>query len=197
MLLPGEVGRAAEQLLGELDTVTVADVHIEAAPPLALLPFEAALTPSGRTPVLQPGVRMRRGVLGQHPDGVRPAAGPLKILVAVGAPDEHKTAQSRLDIEKEMGAILHDRVEEAATALERHLQLALDVYQRMPGQVGAVVDLAITVHLTAGLDEDREERSQQARELLELLESDQRLPHHGKALLDELRQDQDSSRREA
>ncbi len=107
VLLPGELGRVAEQLLAELDgTITVADVHVEASPALASLPFEVALTPKGRTPVLQPGVRMRRGVLGQRPDRVPPAPGPLKILVAVGAPDEHKTAQSRLDIEQEMGSIL-------------------------------------------------------------------------------------------
>jgi hypothetical protein len=37
---------------------------------------------------------------------VPPAPGPLKILVAVGAPDEHKTPQARLDIEAEMGSIL-------------------------------------------------------------------------------------------
>ena len=106
VLLPGAVGRVSEQLLAELDAVTVADVHIEASPRLASLPFEAVLTPTGRTPVLQPGVRIRRGVIGQHPDRVPPAPGPLKILVAVGAPDEHKTMQAPLDIEKEMGSIL-------------------------------------------------------------------------------------------
>jgi CHAT domain len=106
VLLPGEVGRAAEQLLAGLDARTVADVRIEASPALASLPFEAALTPTGRTPVLQPGVRLRRSVLGQRPDQVPPAPGPLKILVAVGAPNEHKTPQARLDIEAEMGKIL-------------------------------------------------------------------------------------------
>ncbi|MGH3980018.1 MAG: TIR domain-containing protein [Pseudonocardiaceae bacterium] len=106
VLLPGDVGGAAEQMLAELDAVTVVDVHVEASPALASLPFEAAVTPQGRTPVLLPGVRMRRGVLGQRPDQVPPAPGPLKILVAVGAPDENKTPQARLDIEKEMGKIL-------------------------------------------------------------------------------------------
>ncbi|MGH3889449.1 MAG: CHAT domain-containing protein [Pseudonocardiaceae bacterium] len=106
VLLPGAVGRASEQLLAELDAITVVDVHVEASPALASLPFEAAVTPQGRTPVLLPGVRMRRGVLDQRPDQVPPAPGPLKILVAVGAPDENKTKQARLDIEKEMGSIL-------------------------------------------------------------------------------------------
>jgi hypothetical protein len=68
----------------------------------------------------------------------------------------------------------------------------------VPGQVDAVVDLAIALHLTADLDDHGDERNRQSRELLEVLESDQRLPRHGKALLDKLRQDQASSpRREA
>lgn len=62
--------------------------------------------------MLLPGVRMRRCVLGERPNQVPPAPGPLKILVAVGAPDEHKTPQSRLDIEAEMGKIL-DAVDSA------------------------------------------------------------------------------------
>lgn len=107
ILLPGAVGRVGEQLLAELDAaVTVADVHIESSPALASLPWEAMVTPTGHTPVLQPGIRMRRGLIGQPPTRVPPAAGPLKILVAVGAPDETKTKQARLDIEKEMGSIL-------------------------------------------------------------------------------------------
>jgi TIR domain/CHAT domain len=107
VLLPGAVGQAVDQLLAELDTTTVLDLHIEASPTLASLPFEVALTPQGRTPLLLPGVRMRRSVIGQRPDrGVPPAPGPLKILVAVGAPDENKTPQAQLDIEAEMGSIL-------------------------------------------------------------------------------------------
>lgn len=112
VLLPGAVGRAADELLAGLDAaVTVLDVQVAAAPALAALPFEAALTPAGRTPVLLPGVRMRRCVTGRLPDQVPPAQvppapGPLKILVAVGAPDEGKTRQARLEIEAEMGRIL-------------------------------------------------------------------------------------------
>ncbi|MGH4007675.1 MAG: tetratricopeptide repeat protein, partial [Pseudonocardiaceae bacterium] len=83
------------------------------------------------------------------------------------------------------------RAEEAAAALERHLQLALDVHQRMPGQVNAVVDLAFALHLTTDLANHGDERNRQSRELLEALETDQRLPRHGKALLDSLRRDQD------
>ena len=90
------------------------------------------------------------------------------------------------------------RLREAAAPLARHLQLAIDVYQRVPGQVDAVVDLAIALHLIADLDDHGDERNRQSRELLEVLESDQRLPRHGKELLDKFRQDQAlSPRREA
>ncbi|MGH3800370.1 MAG: hypothetical protein ACRDTD_09615, partial [Pseudonocardiaceae bacterium] len=80
--------------------------------------------------------------------------------------------------------------EEATVALERHLQLALDVHQRLPGQVNAVVDLAFALHLTADLADYGDERNRQSRELLEVLEANQRLPRNGKALLDSLRRDQ-------
>jgi tetratricopeptide (TPR) repeat protein len=106
VLLPGAVGQAVDQLLAELGTTTVVDLQVEASPALASLPFEVVVTPQGRTPVLLPGVRMRRSVIGQSLDAVPPAPGPLKILVAVGAPDENKTPQARLDIEAEMGSIL-------------------------------------------------------------------------------------------
>ncbi|MGH4008451.1 MAG: CHAT domain-containing protein [Pseudonocardiaceae bacterium] len=113
VLLPGAVGQEVDQLLADLGTTTVMDLRVEASLELASLPFEVAVTPQGRTPVLMAGVRMRRGVIGQRPDPVPPAPGPLKILVAVGAPDENKTPQDRLDIEDEMGSIL-DAVAPAA-----------------------------------------------------------------------------------
>jgi len=84
-----------------------------------------------------------------------------------------------------------DRSGEAAAAMEQHLQLAFHVYQRSPGQIDAVVDLAFALHLTAGPDDDGDKRNQQSRDLLEVLEANQRLPSHGKALLDYLRRDQD------
>jgi hypothetical protein len=90
-----------------------------------------------------------------------------------------------------------DRVAEAAVALERHLQLALDMYQRLSGQVDATVDLAIALHLTAEFDDRRDDRNRQARELLEALEAEQRLPSHGKTLLDSFRRNPTSPREES
>ncbi|MGH3819014.1 MAG: hypothetical protein ACRDRE_14930, partial [Pseudonocardiaceae bacterium] len=88
------------------------------------------------------------------------------------------------------------RSEEAAASLELHLQLAIKVYQKLSGQVDAVVDLAIALHLTAGFNDDGIDRNQQSRELLEVLEADQRLPSYGQALLNNLRREQDPSPRQ-
>lgn len=95
-----------------LDAATVADVRVAAAEPLMGLPFEAALLPSGRAPVLLPAVRMWRALAGVDTQPPAPAPGPLKVLVAVGAPDEGQTPNVPLDVEAEMGSIL-DAVSEA------------------------------------------------------------------------------------
>ncbi|MCA1601521.1 MAG: hypothetical protein LC776_07735, partial [Acidobacteria bacterium] len=87
------------------------------------------------------------------------------------------------------------RADDAATMFERHLKLAFDVYQRSPGQVNAVVDLTMALHLTATLNDQEDERNRQSRELLEALEADQRLPRHGKVLLENLRRGEASSHR--
>lgn len=83
-----------------------------------------------------------------------------------------------------------DRVGDAAAAFERHLQLAIDVQRRLPGQVDAIVDLAVALYLTSGADDHAGERLRQSRDLLEALEADQRLPQNGKALLNLLRHNQ-------
>ncbi|MGH8887076.1 MAG: CHAT domain-containing protein, partial [Egibacteraceae bacterium] len=106
VVFPGEVGTALDTLLDGLDTATVADVRIVAPDPVVALPFEAALLPGGRAPVLVPAVRMWRTLAGVDAQPPPPAPGPLKILVAVGAPDEGQTPNVPLDIEAEMGSIL-------------------------------------------------------------------------------------------
>ncbi len=75
---------------------------------LLALPFEAARLPDGRAPVLEPGVRVsRRYESGTPPEAVgAPVPGPLRILVAVGAPDEGKGGGPVLDLEQELQTIL-------------------------------------------------------------------------------------------
>src|SRR5262249_6240981 len=80
---------------------------------LLSIPFEAARLADGRVPALMPGVfTWRRPARANHVGTQTPPPGPLKILVAVGAPYEEKTDNAALDIERELGTIL-DAVKKA------------------------------------------------------------------------------------
>jgi CHAT domain/TIR domain len=81
-------------------------------PQLLTIPFEAARLSDGRTPALESGVRMVRRLAAVRSGSQSPQPGPLKILVAVGAPDDGKTSNAVLDIERELQTIL-DAVENA------------------------------------------------------------------------------------
>jgi len=81
-------------------------------PTLLAAPFEAARLRDGRAPALEAGVRVLRRVEGAPARFSGPFPGPLKILVAVGAPDEGKTRGTVLDMESELQTIL-DAVEQA------------------------------------------------------------------------------------
>jgi CHAT domain len=78
---------------------------------LLAIPFEAARLSDGRAPALESGVRVVRRLADGH-GSPGPQPGPLKILVAVGAPDEGKTPNAVLDMERELQCIL-DAVESA------------------------------------------------------------------------------------
>jgi tetratricopeptide (TPR) repeat protein len=85
---------------------TVIDVTFEADDAALGLPFELLRLPDGRLLATVPGVRMRRqGRDFSRQDGTS-LPGPMKILVAVGAPDETRTASAPLDVEAEMQTIL-------------------------------------------------------------------------------------------
>jgi tetratricopeptide (TPR) repeat protein len=73
---------------------------------LLSIPFEAARLHDGRLPALEPGVRMLRRLLGARAGAAGALPGPLRILVAVGAPDEGKTPNIVLDVEAELQTIL-------------------------------------------------------------------------------------------
>ncbi|HVT56756.1 MAG TPA: CHAT domain-containing protein, partial [Thermoanaerobaculia bacterium] len=83
-----------------------------AEPALLSIPFEAARLPGGVVPALEPGVRVVRRDASATVRPLTPLAGPLRILVAVGAPDEARTRNVVLDSERELQTIL-DAVEEA------------------------------------------------------------------------------------
>jgi hypothetical protein len=100
------------------------DVVVEAEGALSRLPVEAARLPVPGTPLLVglDGVTLYRRPL-EPPARLTPALpGPLKILIAIAAPDEGKTAASVLDGERELDRILRALPEHGAQA--RPLEVA-------------------------------------------------------------------------
>ena len=92
---------------------TTVEVCFEANDPeLLALPFEALRLPDNRLLATVPGVVTMRRPAGVQPVQIERLAGPLKILAAVGAPDEENTAAVVLDPERELQNIL-DAVEPA------------------------------------------------------------------------------------
>jgi tetratricopeptide (TPR) repeat protein len=109
VVFPPPVADALAALLAEAQAGNEAVLlAFEAADPMLLsIPFEAARIPGGRLPALEPGVRVLRRHLGTRvAQGAGPLPGPLRILVAVGAPDEDKTKNTVLDLELELQTIL-------------------------------------------------------------------------------------------
>jgi len=107
LCLPGESGRAAAALIDGCPVGTMVEVCIEAdRPELLGLPFEALRLPDDRLLATLPPVVMFRRPSGLAARPRKPLAGPLKILVAVGAPDEENTSAAVLDLERELQGIL-------------------------------------------------------------------------------------------
>lgn len=92
---------------------TLVRIQIEAEGPALLgLPFEMLRLPDDRLLATHPAAVLMRCPAGQAVQPNTPLAGPLKILVAVGAPDEETTSSAVLDQERELQNIL-DAVEPA------------------------------------------------------------------------------------
>jgi tetratricopeptide (TPR) repeat protein len=112
--LPGDSGEALTAVVDEAIGTTV-EVCFEAEDPALLgLPFEALRLPDDRTLALQRSVVMFRRPAGVHAADGEPLAGPVKVLVAVGAPGEG-TSSVPLDQERELQNIL-----DAVTVAQRH-----------------------------------------------------------------------------
>ncbi|MDN3356130.1 CHAT domain-containing protein, partial [Actinomadura sp. DC4] len=104
-LLTDETAEHVMTLLRHSPIGTVIDVVIEADDGGIALPFEL-LRMGGQMLTTRPGVRIRRRLAGIGHGAVEPLPGPLKILVAVAAPDEGATPNAALDVEAEMQAVL-------------------------------------------------------------------------------------------
>ena len=111
LCLPEDSGAALQALIDGLALGQRLELAIESADPALLgLPFEALRLPDGRLLATQPGVVMWRRPAGLAAPAQPLLAGPLKLLVAVGAPDEGLTRSAVLDHERELQSIL-DAVE--------------------------------------------------------------------------------------
>ena len=125
----GPVDAAVAGLLASARVGVNCELVFEAPAALLPLPFEAARLADGRLPALEEGVsilRRLRGSSAVEASSWDPQPGPLKILVAVGAPDEGQTPNHPLDLEAEMQAILDAvaRADRLGNAQVRVLEVA-------------------------------------------------------------------------
>jgi hypothetical protein len=103
---------------------TAVDVVVEPDEATVGLPYELLRlpVPDSRVLATTPGVSFVRRVGGDGRTAEPPRAGPLKILAAVAAPEETRTANVPLDVEAEMQAVLAvagdlDRVSDAQVTI--------------------------------------------------------------------------------
>ncbi len=112
--LPEDSGDVLTSVIDNSNKINkTVEVCFEADDPALLgLPFEALRLPDNRLLTTQPTVVMYRRLAGELDAKWTPLPSPIKILVAVGAPDEGQTGAVVLDYEREMQIIL-DAVEQA------------------------------------------------------------------------------------
>jgi len=116
LCFPGDSGAALATLIDGCPVGTLIETVFAADDPELLgLAFEAARLPDGRVLALQPAVLTLRRPLTppKHPPHA-PLAGPLKILLAVAAPDAASGGGPLLDYEQETQNVL-DAVRDAQT----------------------------------------------------------------------------------
>jgi tetratricopeptide (TPR) repeat protein len=132
--LPGDSGEALTAVVNEAIGTTV-EICFEAEDPALLgLPFEALRLPDNRTLALQRSVVMFRRPTGVRAADGEPLAGPVKVLVAVGAPDEG-TSSIPLDQERELQNIL-----DAVTVAQRHENFDVRILEvGSPGQIADAI----------------------------------------------------------
>lgn len=175
VLFAGAVGDFLRPLLARVSTARALDLRFEAADAgLLALPFEAARL-DGDEPALRAGVTVARVVHGAPTERQPPLAWPLKLLVAVGAPDEGRSPHAVLDLEHELQGLL-DAVEPRARQGNAEVRF-LEVGH--PGEIARALQreayhvLHLSGHGSAGRieleDEDGAPVSVSARELADAL----------------------------
>ena len=105
--LPGDAAEALLNMVDGCPVGTTVEVWFEASDPELLgLPFETLRLPGDRLLATVPSVVMARRPIGLQHAYRQPLPGPLKILIAVAAPDEELTTSVVLDQERELQNIL-------------------------------------------------------------------------------------------
>ncbi len=139
VVFAGDVGRQLAECLTAGATGQFQEIELvfeSASARLLSIPFEAARLADGRVPALMPGVfTWRSPARSNHPRTQAPSPGPLKILVAVGAPYEDKTDSAVLNIERELETILNavEKAHVLGNAYVRVLEIG------SPDQIGAAL----------------------------------------------------------
>ncbi|WP_322749433.1 MULTISPECIES: CHAT domain-containing protein, partial [unclassified Frankia] len=106
VLFDADTSRHITELIDGSPFGVVVDIVVEADGPALALPYELLRMAGGRLLATMPGVRLTRRVAGLNRVATAPLPGPLKILVAVAAPEETRTQNAPLDVEAEMQAII-------------------------------------------------------------------------------------------
>jgi tetratricopeptide (TPR) repeat protein len=174
LCLPGDAAEALAALADGSPAGTTVEVAFEASSSrLLALPFEALRLPGGRPLATHPSVVILRRPAGLARPDIAPFAGPLKILVAVGAPEEGQAHGAVLDSERELGIIL-----DSVSFAQRHENAEVRILEvGHPDAIGDALDrdayhaLHISCHGLPGKleleDEDGRAVSVTAAELLE------------------------------
>ncbi|WP_322761464.1 CHAT domain-containing protein, partial [Frankia sp. Cr2] len=106
VLFDADTARHLTELIDGSPFGAVVDIVVEAEGTALALPYELLRMAGGRLLATMPGVRLTRRVAGLNRVATPSLPGPLKILVAVAAPEETRTQNAPLDVEAEMQAII-------------------------------------------------------------------------------------------
>jgi tetratricopeptide (TPR) repeat protein len=145
--LPEDSGDVLANLADGCQVGTTVEVCFEASDAVLLaLPFEALRLPDDRLLATHPAVVMMRRPSGVNAPAGAALAGPLKILVAVGAPDEGHSGGAVLDQERELQNIL-----DAVAPAQRHENVEVRILEvGHPDVIGAAIaaDAYHVLHLS-------------------------------------------------
>ncbi len=168
LCLPGAAAAALAEVLDGAPVGVTFEVCFEADDAALLgLPFETLRLADERLLALHPKVVVFRRPAGLVAPPVARLAGPLKILVAVGAPDEDQSPNVVLNLERELQNLL-DVVEVARQSDSENMEVRI-LEVGSPGLIGAALErdayhvLHLSCHGRPGLIELEDEEGAAVR----------------------------------